>query len=136
MRDMRCPFEGAILSGRFGCRFAEKFLVAHREGIVCGEAGAYKNCEELVGCLTENAAFGLRLPRDRRKLTHGQEMRVRVGGLIGLTELLYKECSPTSNKRFDIACLIQVATEQHRSIKELPYARIMPSIQAYRLRSS
>lgn len=53
-------------------------------------------------------------------------MKVSCGGLQGLQE--------TIGKLADIHQLVDAAVEQYTSLGSLPWDRIIPSVQAYRVR--
>lgn len=127
MHEQRCPFERVILSTEFSCSEAHKYFYAHKEGIACKNPPARLNCQLLVEYLKQNSKFALRqAPQAEGKLTHGQEMKLKCGGLLGLQSILEEQA--------DIHSLVNMALQQSAELKDLPWDRILASVQAYKLR--
>jgi len=124
-----CPFERAVQTVHFECSQSQKTFIGEKEGIVCTNPNARFKCLELVSELKRNARFALKLAKDNTVLTHGQEMKLKCGGLQGIQQLLSK---PTSDN--NIADLIQAAVSEFSSIKDLPFPKIMRVVSEYRLR--
>lgn len=124
-----CPFERAVQTVHFQCSQSQKTFIGEKEGIVCTNPAARSKCLELVSELKRNARFALKLARDNSVLTHGQEMKLKCGGLQGLQQLL--SLSATDN---DISMLIQAAIDEFNTIKALPFPQIMRVVSEYRLR--
>lgn len=129
MHEQLCPFERVILSTEFSCTESHKYFYAEKEGISCKSQPARLNCKLLIEFIKHNSKFALRQPIPTGgELTHGQEMRIKCGGLQGLQEVI--------GKNTDIHGLLSAAIEQFENLDSLPWDRIMPSVQAYRLRKS
>ena len=127
MHEQLCPFERVILSTEFSCTESHKYFYAEKEGISCKNPPARINCKLLIEFLKQNSKFALRLPvPSGGKLTHGQEMKIKCGGLQGLQVVI----GPEAN----IHSLVNDAIGQFKDLNTLPWDRIMPSVQAYRVR--
>ena len=124
-----CPFERAVQTVHFECSQSQKTFIGEKEGIICTNPEARRQCVELVGELKRNARFALKLAKGNPVLTHGQEMKLKCGGLQGLQQLL---SAPASNN--DISKIIQSALDAFNTINELPFPRIMRVVSEYRLR--
>lgn len=83
-----CPFETPLLSGRWGCALAERYLIALREGINCTDHQAHGDCQTLLAMVQTGSRFALGLRDPERELTHGQQTKIRNGTLRGLQALL------------------------------------------------
>ena len=128
MHEQRCPFERVILSTEFSCTESHKYFYAQKEGIACTTPPARINCQLLVDHLKQNCKFALRQATTTggSKLTHGQEMKIKSGGLHGLQSVL--------NHEADIHSLLTSAIEQYDTLDALPWDKILPSVQAYNVR--
>ena len=129
MHEQRCPFERVILSIEFSCTESQKYFYAQKEGISCTNPPARMNCSLLIEHLKKNSKFVLRDVFSRTdKLTHGQEMKIKNGGLHGLQAVTRSEN--------DIHALLTSAIEQFGALEKLPWDKIVPSVQAYKIRKS
>ena len=127
MHEQRCPFERVILSTQFSCSESHKYFYAQKEGISCKNPPARLNCKLLVEYLKQNSKFALKqLPASNGKLTHGQEMKLKCGGLLGLQKVL--------DAHEDIHSLVNTAFEQSNELKDLPWEQVLASVQAYKVR--
>ncbi len=84
----RCPFEKAILSAQCSCEMADRFSVAEQMGVECRSDLARNNCATLLGLMRECARFALKVTDTSDSLPFGKEMKVMIGGLIGLQRLM------------------------------------------------
>ena len=124
-----CPFERAVQTVHFECNQSQKTFIGEKEGIICTNPNARLHCIDLIAELKKNARFALKLAKGNPVLTHGQEMKLKCGGLQGLQQLL---SVPASDN--DIAQLIQSAIKAFNTINELPFPKIMRVVSEYRLR--
>lgn len=127
MHEQRCPFERVILSTQFSCTESHKYFYAHKEGISCKNPPARINCKLLVEYLKQNSKFALKQsPSADGKLTHGQEMKLKCGGLQGLQNILGTEQ--------DIHTLVNIALKKSNELKDLPWEQLLAAVQAYKVR--
>jgi len=124
-----CPFERAIQTVNFGCSQSRKTYIGEKEGVVCTNMDARQACRELVKVLKKNARFALRLSSNNAVLTHGQEMKLKCGGLQGLRQCIQIEDPPD-----DIYLLIKEASMAFNDIEHFPYSDIMRVVADYKLR--
>ncbi len=125
-----CIFCKAILAGSCGCWLSAKHYIAERETVVCLNAAAHAGCFELYGLLRHNSAFALKHIHEDEPLTHSQEMKLQCGGLLGL-QLAVDDGSAALA---DAAALVEAAREKFGSLEKLPYASIIQSVSASKLR--
>mgnify|MGYP000415509350 CR=1 FL=1 len=125
-----CPFERAIQSTLFGCRQSQKTFIGEKESVICSNPNARQDCVALVSQLKKNARFALQLNAPNGLLTHGQEMKLKSGGLQGLQEQL---CNEQCN---DVHELLTRAVTEFGHIEQLPYAELVKAISRYKLRRS
>ena len=133
MDHARCPFEKAILSTQCACELAARFSVAEQMGVECRSDIARNNCTVLLAFMRERARFALKVTDTAVSLPFGKEMKVMVGGLIGLQQALAAGetgSGPVQN----IRALVQQAQSQYGSLEALPYQEIVKSITAYQSR--
>jgi len=124
-----CPFERAVQTVHFSCAQSQVTFTGERENIICTNLNARTDCVELVSLLKKNARFALKLAKHNPVLTHGQEMKLKCGGIQGLQEILNK---PSSEN--DIYSLITAVLAEYRMLTELPFPQIMRVVSEYRLR--
>jgi len=133
MDNARCPFEKTILSTQCACELAARFSVAEQMGVECRSDIARNNCTVLLALMRERARFALKVTGTAVSLPFGKEMKVMVGGLIGLQQVLSAgeaESGPVQN----IHALVQQAQSRYGSLEALPYQEIVKSITAYQSR--
>jgi hypothetical protein len=123
-----CPFERAIQSTLFGCSQSLKTFIGEKESVICSNPSARQDCVALVGQLKKNARFALQLNAPNGLLTHGQEMKLKSGGLQGLQE---QSCSGQSS---DVHELLTRAIVEFGHIEQLPYTELVKAISRYKLR--
>jgi hypothetical protein len=126
--NLRCPFEKAILSARCECEMATRFSIAEQMGVECRSAFACSNCMILLGFMRENARFALKLKDTSGHLAFGKEMKVMIGGLIGLQRLISED---DGGRVGNVHALVQQAQAAYGSLKSLPYQEIVKSIAAF-----
>jgi hypothetical protein len=128
-----CAYEKAILTNQCGCRQSEKFCIAEREGVHCLSDEGQHRCLDYLEILREQAQFALRSVNDDRKnrLPHGKAIRVQVGGIRGLEHVLEPH-KPAPEIVSDIYATLDRAIIEFGSIREFPFANIMPQIAAYK----
>ncbi len=128
----RCPFEKAILSAQCACELATRFSVAEQMGVNCRSGIARNNCTTLLALMRNRARFALKVTDTSESLPFGKEMKVMIGGLIGLQGLLAPE--PDAGRVGNIHALVRAAQEKFGSLESLPYQEIVKSITAYQAR--
>ena len=126
----RCPFEKAILSAQCACEMAARFSVAEQIGVECRAELARNNCTILLGMMRERARFALKLTDTSGLLPFGKEMKVMIGGLIGLQRLMMVEENDAARVT-NIHALVQQAQQVYGSLGALPYQEIVKSIAAF-----
>jgi hypothetical protein len=130
MDNARCPFEKAILSVQCDCEMATRFSIAEQMGVECRSDIARNNCTTLLVYLRERARFVLKVTDTSAGLPFGKEMKVMLGGLIGLQrQMATEEGAPTRVQ--NIHSLVQQAQAAYGSLDALPYQEIVKTIAAY-----
>jgi len=124
-----CPFERAVQTVHFTCAQSQTTFIGEKENIICTNMTARKDCIELVVLLKKNARFALKLAKYTPVLTHGQEMKLKCGGLQAMQELLNKPAAEN-----DVHQLIKEVLTEYNSLSELPFPEIMRVVSEYRLR--
>ncbi|GAB4508029.1 MAG: hypothetical protein Tsb0026_05770 [Sulfuricaulis sp.] len=125
----RCPYEKAILSAQCACELATRFSVAEQTGVNCRSDIARTNCTTLLALMRGRARFALKVTDTSDSLPFGKEMKVMIGGLIGLQRLILMEQDIT--RVSNIHALVQQAQEKYSSLESLPYQEIVKSITAF-----
>src|SRR4030065_1260762 len=128
----RCPFEKAILSVQCTCELSDRFSVAEQMGVNCRSDTAPPNCPTLWALMRERARFALRVTDTSANLPFGKEMKVMVGGLIGLQRQLVTGAG--SGQVDNIHALIQQAQARYGSLEALPYQELVKAITGFQAR--
>ena len=127
VNQLRCCFEKAILTRRFGCAKLVKINIADREAAACSDPDAQIECKTLLGLLRKNAAFTLKTASTHNALPHAKEIRAQCGGLAGLAHTLNAEDEPPTGVK-DIHDCIQEAKINFGDLQQLPYTDIVKVI--------
>ncbi|MBI3778317.1 MAG: hypothetical protein HY274_05315 [Gammaproteobacteria bacterium] len=125
----RCPFEKAILGAQCACEMAARFSVAEQMGVECRSDLARNNCAMLLGFMRERARFALKVTDSSASLPFGKEMKVMLGGLIGLQRQMAPEEGVARVQ--NIHALVQQAQAAYGSLETLPYQEIVKSIASF-----
>ena len=130
MDNARCPFEKAILGTQCACEMASRFSVAEQMGVECRSDIARNNCATLLAFMRERARFALKVTDTTAGLPFGKEMKVMLGGLIGLQRQMARGEVAVARVQ-NIHALVQQAQAAYGSLDALPYQEIVKSIAAY-----
>ena len=131
--SIRCEFEKALTNNKARCSYSRHFWLADREGYACKSAESSAKCCDLLSKLRENSRFILKLQQTGDNLPHNMEIRVQVGGLNGIQQLLAPE---QTHKIEDIHSLVQQAEAEFGGLQRLPYNHIVQSISRYQGRKT
>ena len=131
MDNARCPFEKAILSAQCACEMATRFSIAEQMGVECRSDIARNNCATLLAFMRERARFALKVTDTSAGLPFGKEMKVMLGGLIGLQRQMATEEGAAAARVHNIHALVQQAQAAYGSLDALPYQEIVKSIAAF-----
>ncbi|MBT8448911.1 MAG: hypothetical protein KJO69_04430, partial [Gammaproteobacteria bacterium] len=143
-----CVFEKSILQRFANCQSANKHLLAEREAINCDSHNCHNQCLSLHKELRSQARFSLNQTSPAEPLPHNKELRLQVGGLVGLKLLLSGADAATikshldAQKRYeseqrailDIAELIASAIEKYGAVEKLPYQELVRAINLSQMR--
>ena len=130
LNQRRCIFEKAIGSRRCGCVLSARFNLADREGVACKSDEGNALCIELLDAMRRNARFSLHLTHADGPLPHAKEIRVQIGGLLGLQKLLHPDRAQDSTVS-NIHGLACEALERYAQIENLPYDQIVQAIASF-----
>jgi hypothetical protein len=88
MKELKCPFQGPIITEDFGCAKARLVTVRNTPLVHCTGIDAQARCERVHGRLKAVglAAFGME--DDLLSTPHSVMQRIQYGGLLGLQALL------------------------------------------------
>ncbi len=125
-----CVFEKAINSRRCNCTKSARFNLADREGVACESDAGNSLCIELLDAMRRNARFSLHITHADGPLPHAKEIRVQIGGLLGLQKLLHPDRSQ-ADAVHNINGLASEALERYRRIEDLPYDVIVQTIVSF-----
>jgi hypothetical protein len=132
VNELRCVYEKAINSRRCTCSASHRFNLADREGVSCQSKQGQQRCKIILELMRKKSSFALKLPEtDGTPLPHAKEIKVQVGGLLGLQTLLFKE-KEGADKVEDIDHILRTALEQYDEFSRLPYTEIVKSITNFK----
>ena len=131
INERRCPYEKAINSRRCNCSQSKRFNLANREGVACKSAPGNLLCNELLNIMRQKARFSLHVTHATSPLPHAKEIKVQVGGLLGLQKAMDAQAAdmPTVD---DIYRLTNAAMGHYVSLADLHYEEIMQSIVVFK----
>lgn len=134
----RCVFEKGILARRCACPHARRHNLAEREALACESAAGRARCEAWLALLRKKAVFALQLHEPSQTLPHAKEIKVQVGGLLGLAECL--SAAPeggtwlVDGRVEDIHGLLAAAGARFGGLEEAPFDEIMRAVVHFRAR--
>lgn len=130
VNERRCVFEKAINARRCTCRLSQRFNLADREGVSCNNETAASRCKQLLNLLRKNANFALQMTSVPGPLPHAKEVKVQIGGMLGLQKLLHPQIRD-EELAHNIHGLAEAAVQQYSSLDNLPYSEIIKSIVTF-----
>lgn len=130
--ERRCVYEKVINSRRCTCQSSHRFCLADREGVACQSPQGHERCSSLLRLMRLNASFSLKLPdSDGTPLPHAKEIKVQIGGLLGLQGILFTDKQNTDSVE-NIDYILQQAQKQFGSFQDLPFNEIVKSITTFK----
>lgn len=128
-----CVFEKAVLSNRCTCEYSQRLLIAEREAGACTSWQAQFDCQVLIEALRENARFALKLAHIAGPLPHGKEIKVQVGGLLGLQACVEPD-KEDATQITNVQALVRRAKARYGSLEQLPFGDIVKHVLSYQHR--
>ncbi len=125
VNQLKCAFEKTILAGHCACPLSHKFCLAEREGISCQQTENRQRCQNLLQKSRKKTLFVFKLTRFDGVLPHAKEIRVQLGILTGLAELLGQ---PETENICDINQLLAIAEEHYPDLDKLPYEPLIRAV--------
>lgn len=135
LTPVQCVFEKSILAQRTSCKQSIKMNIAEREIVSCSSHVYQQRCDRWLRLLREKARFSLQLSnRDNieNALPHGKEIKVQVGGIAGLREVL--ELGDDTEKAADIYDTLDCCYEKYAGFEGLPFDEIVRLVSQVRAR--
>ncbi|MFN2309234.1 MAG: hypothetical protein ABR553_05795 [Gammaproteobacteria bacterium] len=134
VNERRCVLEKALNTRKIACSHAERFYLADREGVGCKSDAAQQRCQDLLTRLREGARFSLQMTHIGGPLPHNKEIKVQVGGLLGLQALVYPE-RVDSDEVADVFGLLNDAATRYATPEHFPWQDIVRRITRYKSRT-
>ncbi len=131
INERYCVYEKAILTHQCTCSQSEKLHIAEREATHCRSDAAQAQCILFLDTLKNHARFALKLTGTPGVLPHGKAIKIQVGGLRGLQQVLDPEREAAAPIE-DVAGLIEQAVQRYENLDKLPYSIIMQQVAAYK----
>ncbi len=132
LNPQRCLFEKAINARRATCPLSRRFNLADREGVACTDDAAHARCAALLPLLRRKAIFALGLTEAEGPLPHAREMKVQVGGMLGVQKRLHPERHGEQVE--DIAGLLHEAAANWGDAEAWPWQAIVRSVVGFNVR--
>ena len=117
------------MSTQCSCEYSTRYLIAEREHAGCSSETACTNCAFLLEAFKENSRFALKLASTSEAIPHGKQMRIEIGGLLGLQKLVQGDTP--DNKVTNVHACVQTAYERFGSLKQIPFNEIVKSITGW-----
>ena len=133
MHNIYCSFERVILSTKASCEMAQSYTIAERVGVACRAWDASHRCARLLQLLRENTAFALKTTGTETELPYGKELKMRIGGLLGVQAVAFPE-REGAQQIDNIYAVVARAEEEFGALDQLPYSRIVRSVTAFKTR--
>ena len=133
LASVRCVFEKAITNNYARCKLARHFYLADREGYSCKNSECSLICSKFLGAVREKSVFVFKLHNLDDPLPHNKEMKVQVGGIRGLLQLVDNTASDPNMQPVveNIHDVISGAIVKSGSLGQLPYSEIIQSVEQF-----
>jgi len=131
VNSVRCCFEKAMLTRRFGCCNLVKINIADREAAGCADEQAQETCKALRKLIRQNAAFALKCSDTGSQLPHAKEIKAQCGGLIGLYHTLHADKEIPAGVDDIYTCILE-AIKTYEQLEALPFADIVKVITHFK----
>ncbi len=125
VNEIRCIYEKALNSRRLNCSHMRRIFLADRECAGCQTEAAVNRCTRFLNQLRNKARFALQLTTIDGPLPHNKEIRVQIGGFLGLQALMGESRPENAPNPFEI---LNRAEARYGSVDAFPYTDIMPSV--------
>lgn len=150
MNPTRCYFEKLLLLRYGNCEQAKKLFLAEREAFACNSENAQQQCLQLLDRLRTNARFSLQITQVEGPLPHAKEIKVQVGGLFGLQQLLDNKNPTQTDVLLDddakfgeqaqkhapiqnVFSTVNEAVALYQNLDSIPYNEVVKSIINFKL---
>ena len=127
-----CAFEKSILALKTQCLKSTKRNIAEREVVLCSSEHCSVRCNEWLKILRQKAQFALHISDPMSVLPHSKEMKVQVGGILGLYKVL--ELEPYEDDRPDIFRSLEACSARLSNFEDAPFEEIIREVVHFRLR--
>lgn len=127
-----CVFEKSILALRAQCVLSTKKNIAEREVVLCSSEHASARCNDWLRVLRQKAQFSLHIPDQTSVLPHSKEMKVQVGGILGLYKLL--ELEPCEDGPPDVFRALETCSGRISNFEDVPFEEVIREVVHFQLR--
>ncbi len=135
INERDCVFEKAVLTNQCGCRHAERFCIAEREGLACHSAEGRARCAAWLELVHEQARFAFKTAgSERPALGHGKAIAAQVGGLRGLRRVLRPDESAPAAVIADVDGLLREALGRFGRFERVPMQAVIQQVAAYKIK--
>lgn len=131
MNPTRCYFEKLLLLRYGNCEQAKKLFLAEREAFACNSEQAQQRCLQLLEKLRSNARFSLGITQVDGQLPHAKEIKVQVGGLFGIQQLLNNKNLTETKVLLDDDAKFGEQAQKHAPIINI-YETINEAVKLYK----
>ncbi len=125
VNETPCAFAKAVLNAQFGCHCSLRIWLADRESASCTCPSRQTDCVTALQILRLEAAPLLGANPTLQHFPHNLEVRLQVGGLVGIQTALLPTAGPSVS---DITGLLQQARQQWGAWEHWPYLDILKAI--------
>jgi hypothetical protein len=125
-----CAFSHLGLSGRCGCQFGAKDCIAEKEFGACLDENASTQCTKLYYEIRNNSDFVLN-SHTKIELSVGQQSKIKMGGLLGLQDILGGDNSDNIDNIYHLVTIIKA---HYLDFAKIPFTQLMPRISKFKFR--
>ncbi len=118
--NAKCPFSAPLVTGRFGCRYAEEVIRRGGSEYDCRSAAHHRGCEQVFAGLKRTGLDAFGAEDDLTTTPHSVLVKIQTGGLLGLARLL----GELNGQIEDISALIARATERFGGGERVAFAQV------------
>ena len=134
LKEFPCAFEKSILALKTQCPQARKKNIAEREIVRCTSSHYATRCADWLVLLRKKSQFALKIPEFTPILPHSKEMKVQVGGMIGLCEMLGIDTAEMGFQP-NVFAILENCSEQITNIEELSFEKIVREVVHFKPRA-
>lgn len=122
-----CPFSKPLIGQWCRCPYARLADRCSGKMTCSREADYLESCQGLVEVIKKHSQFILGISDTHAELTHTQLMKIRCGGLQGMS----RELGADQAEAPLVRAVIDQATAEYGNLNDFPFNKILKDIQSF-----